>query len=60
MRKQNKILVIFMIISAIALGFEVKMNHYFIRQAKIESIRNEYKIKHLKCMYNRNKLQLYR
>ena len=33
--------------SAIALGLEVKMNHYFIKQAKIESIRNEYKIKHL-------------
>lgn len=47
MRKNNKILLIFIIISAIALGFEVKMNHYFIRQAKIESIRNEYKIKHL-------------
>lgn len=47
MRKNNKILLIFIIISVIALGFEVKMNHYFIRQAKIESIRNEYKIKHL-------------
>ena len=47
MRKPDKILIIFMIISAIALGFEVKMNHYFIRQAKIEGIRNEYKIKHL-------------
>lgn len=47
MRKNNKILLIFIIISAIALGFEMKMNHYFIKQAKIESIRNEYKIKHL-------------
>lgn len=47
MRKPNKILIIFIIISALALGVEVKMNQYFIRQAKIESIRNEYKIKHL-------------